>query len=140
MKFYSGKVNTVAIIVISVIMLCVVGGSIFAASSLPEEGRILKNVMIAGVSVGELTREEAKNLLLDKYKALLDKDIILKVNGKDSKYKMSQIGLKTDFSTAVQSAFETGRKGSFMQRVTDSVSLLNNPLTLPAPLIYSRTM
>jgi vancomycin resistance protein YoaR len=140
MKFYSGKVNTVAVIVISAIMLCVVGGSIFAASALPEEGRILRNVMIAGVSVGDLTREEAKNILFDKYKALLDKEVILKVNGKDSKYKMAQLGLKTDFSTAVQSAFDTGRKGSFMQRVADSVSLLNNPLTLPAPLIYSRTM
>jgi vancomycin resistance protein YoaR len=53
---------------------------------------------------------------------------------------MSQLGMKTDFNVAVQSAFDAGRKGSFVKRVTDSVALLNSPLNLPAPLIYSRTM
>ena len=140
MKLHPGKVKTVAIIVISAIMLSVVGGSIFAASSLPEEGRILHNIMIAGINVGELTRDEARNLLSDKYRTILDKEITLKVNGTDSKYKMAQLGLKTDFNSSIQTAFETGRKGNLIHRVADSVSLLNNPLDLPAPLLFSRTM
>ena len=97
-----------------VLILSVIGALVFSGSGNdPYDGKILRNVTIADVNVGGMTRSEA----IDAVKAVTDdtftkedmvielKDITLRLTPKDTKAKL-------DVKAAVNAAYDYGRTGT----------------------------
>lgn len=93
--------------------------------------RIIPGVMVGDVSLGGKTKIEAETALLN-YEKTLDKQLNLKFEGKEYKFKTDDIELNYDWEGTVLRAFEVGRTGSFFCDNKDKLAGLLKNLSIPA--------
>ncbi len=82
-----------------------------------DQKRILKGVTIAGLNVGNLTQEEAKEIIDQEVNNLLSQTIKLNVGQQAPEVKLEDLGLVLDADLALQEAYDSGRKGSIFDKV-----------------------
>lgn len=114
---FSGKNRKIVFISICSVAAALLIGLVAVVSFLlgsdPNDGKILNNVFVAGVNIGNMTKEEAANALrraTDLTYTMEDMvielpDTIITLSPKDT-------GAKLDIEAAVQAAFDYGRVGT----------------------------
>lgn len=77
--------------------------------------KIFSNIYIAGVDVSNLTKEEAINKLNGELELVLNQEILIQYDGKESKIKPLDLGVKYNIENVVEEAYRIGRIGNIFE-------------------------
>ena len=114
-KLISNKKSIlIGISVVFIILLISIGGYISYINKLVEkwENKIYPNVMVQGINIGGMSKEEAKEILKNKFKTNIDKKkIIVVLNNTDKEFKAnySQIEPKYNIDNTINKALDYGK-------------------------------
>ena len=98
----------IALISVLTVFLAAAGGLIFSYNVFSSSDIIAKGIYVKDSYIGELTKEEAKNMLAQKYSV---KTISMAYDGNAFELNPSDIGFEADIENAVEDAFGVGRQG-----------------------------
>lgn len=87
-----------------------------------DQQRILEGVTISGVNVGNLTQDDAKQIIDKEVNKLLSQTIVLSVGKQSPEIKLEDLGLGVNSDSALQEAYDIGRKGSIFEKVASKWS------------------
>lgn len=77
--------------------------------------KIFSNIYISGIDVSNLTKEEAINKLNSELENVLNQEIVIKYEDKESKIKPSDIGVVYNVEDVVEEAYRVGRIGNVFE-------------------------
>ena len=77
--------------------------------------KIFSNIDIAGIDVSNLTKEEAINKLNGELENVLNQEILIQYDGKESKIKPSDLGVEYNVEDVVEEAYRIGRIGNIFE-------------------------
>ena len=77
--------------------------------------KIFSNIDIAGIDVSNLTKEEAINKLNGELENVLNQEILIQYDGKESKIKPSDLGIEYNVEDVVEEAYRIGRIGNIFE-------------------------
>ncbi len=87
-----------------------------------DQQRILEGVSVSGVNVGNLTQDDAKNIIDKEVNRLLSQTIKLSAGKQSQEVKLEDLGLGVNSDLALQEAYDIGRKGSIFEKVSSKWS------------------
>jgi vancomycin resistance protein YoaR len=122
------KLKTIILFIYSFLLLSTIYHVIYA-------NRIIPGVRVAGVKVGGMTFNQAKNALEKKDKETT-KDLKLKYDDKEFLIRAQDIGLVYDWDASVSRSFEVGRNGNLISDSKEKVAGLFKSLVVPASYDY----
>lgn len=127
------KVTLIVLISIVVIMLAAIIGTVcFLFSKPKDDGKILNNVIAAGVNLGGMTPEEATDALHqatdNTYTQL---DMVIQVLDSEVKLSPADTGARLDVDSVVKDAYNYGRTGSNAERKRAKNHALANSYIVP---------
>ena len=95
----------------AVIGLVSIKNKLFATPA--DDGKILPNVLVAGIDIGGMTQEEATNALRVSLSASFStKDLVVSLPGDQLKLSPDQTGARLDVEAVVKKAYAYGRDGT----------------------------
>ncbi len=116
--------------------LCVIVAFLLFGYQVAYANKIYHNIEVAGIDLSGKTKEEAKNLITEKYAQVLDDEFALKANEKEIKAKLSDTGLNINIDQTIDEAYNTGRGNKFFRQLISSANTLFVKQKLPiAPII-----
>lgn len=125
------KGNKLIVGIIGVLVVLVV---IFLMLLLMTVGykKIYGGVSVNGVSLGEMTLEEAQQTLNNQYKDLSYLDISIRCNEYRNDFRAEDIGASFDVETAVNTAYAYGREGNLVDKIINGLKcrFTENDLTV----------
>lgn len=110
------------IIAIAVIVILAAGGSFYLnhkVSSAVKDGKIIKGVSCEGISIGGMTKEEAKDVLEAHMKEIHQEKITLYVDDEKSTAKIETLGAQAEADKTVEEAYALGRSGSIFEKYSE---------------------
>ncbi|HZW83170.1 MAG TPA: VanW family protein [Candidatus Deferrimicrobium sp.] len=113
------KHNKLVLIAASVLVLITASAGIALGVYTRDRGVINEGIVISGVPVGNLSKEEAASKVQEKVKEIVAKTIKFSVDGQIVELKSEELGLKLKMEEAIEQAYKTGREGSITQKATD---------------------
>lgn len=113
-KWYSNKSILIALIVTIAILFILLFSTIFALMN-KNSNTIISGVSIKGINVSNMTKQEAIQTVSEALSEKLSKELIFEHN--DSKISLfpEQFGVSFDIKSAVDTAYEKGRKGNIFK-------------------------
>ena len=114
------KIVIPVIVISSFIVIVLIFSVIFALLNITNE-KILENVTIFGIDVGNLTIDEANKKIEEITKTKLEEDLILKKDDYETSLNATQINAGFDIENAVSKAYKIGRNGNI---ITNNYSIL----------------
>ena len=101
-----------------VILAGIITGVHFLLQQVPEkDDKILPNVYVGGVNIGELTLEDAKNVVqLSLLPILMQEDMVVTLPNDTLRLAPADTGLTLDVDALVDHAFSYGRSGSKVEQ------------------------
>ena len=135
--FSSNKFTKVLLICLCAILVVAMVGGIGAFAYLsatdPNDGKILNNVSVAGVNIGNMTKAEAKAAL----KAATDdtysvQPMVIKFPGGQIELRPEDTGAKLNVNAVIDAAYEYGRTGTKEEREQAMAASMNaeHPIAL----------
>jgi vancomycin resistance protein YoaR len=113
------KHNKFVLIAASVLVLITASAGIALGVYTRDRGVITEGIVISGVPIGNLSKEEAASKVQEKVNQILDKTIKFSVDGQIIVLKSEELGLKLKTAEAIEQAYKIGREGSIAQKATD---------------------
>lgn len=111
---------------IALVVLILLGYTMYAQAA----PTIRANILVGGIRVGGLTREQATELMADRLSVTKDEAISLIVEGKRYLIQASDIRLRYDIVGAVEEAWKVGRSGNAFVRIAQLLTLPLFPRSL----------
>lgn len=97
-----------------------------------DDGLILNNVMVSGINLGGMTREEAKDVL---HKAtdhtFTELDMVVELPDLTMNFTPADTGAQLDVDAVVKTAYEYGRRGSYEEREAAKAASLTSTHHIP---------
>ncbi len=113
------------------ISLCVLLGIALGVWALQPAGQcIARGVRVAGVALGGMTRNEARQALASAL-ARDDAQLTLNAGPGERTVTLAELGIAPDADTLAQAAFRLGRQGNFLARLAQLLRLRFHGMTLP---------
>ncbi|MCC0650438.1 VanW family protein [Clostridioides sp. ZZV15-6598] len=123
-----GKEKKRTFMIVLAVLAVVIGVSTyFFNNKFLYNGKIAKNVYIEDINVSDMTKEEALKAITDKY---TPEDLNLTYDGKDYKISPNDIDLKYNTEEVVKNAYESTKKGSYLQNLKKYIDIRINKLGL----------
>lgn len=125
-----------------VVLLTIAGGAAYFIISTQEflhSERIAPAVTIAGVPVGNLSRDEALRQLQQEWLPHLPHVITVIAGDKEFQLETAKLGQRILLEEAVQQAWRIGREGNWLKRLQDRFRLSNHPLEISVPVVVEET-
>ena len=110
------------IIAAAVIVILAAGGFFYLnhkVSSAVKDGKILNGVTCEGISVGGMTKAEAKETIESHMKEIHKENITLYVDDEKTDVKIESLGAMADADKTVEEAYALGRTGSIFDQYSD---------------------
>ncbi len=110
------------IIAVAVIVILAAGGTFYLnhkVSSAVKDGKIIKGVSCEGISIGGMTRSEAKDAIESHMKEIHQEKITLYVDDERSSAKIEDLGAFAEADKTVEEAYALGRSGSIFTKYSD---------------------
>ena len=110
------------IIAVAVIVILAAGGTFclnHKVSSAVKDGKIIKGVSCEGISIGGMTRSEAKDAIESHMKEIHQEKITLYVDDERSSAKIEDLGAFAEADKTVEEAYALGRSGSIFTKYSD---------------------
>ncbi len=122
------KRTKILIAVLAVAVLSIPVG-VFTMDNLAPKDKIYSGISVNGTSVGNLTQEEAVELLEENYGSVKNKKIDVIYKEKDFSYSIDYKSLDAhyDIDSAVKSSMEYGKDGNAFTRVFKRLALKSKP-------------
>ncbi|MCL5407443.1 MAG: L,D-transpeptidase/peptidoglycan binding protein [Patescibacteria group bacterium] len=123
-KFLNYKINKLKLAKISAAFLSLAllaSGMMFFNRAYAD--KIYPKVMVAGVQIGGLTREQAKAKIDEKIKTLNENGPEITYNDQTLKPKLDEMGLTFDSEKLLDQAFNYGRSGSIENKIKENYTL-----------------
>ena len=98
-------------IFIVLILLLSTGFALFNINN----NKIISNVFVEGIELGKLSKEEAKQKLLELLEKNVEQDITVKSDDFEYQFKLSQIETSYDTDKAIEDAYNIGRDGNIFE-------------------------
>lgn len=98
-------------IFIVLILLLSTGFALFNINN----NKIISNVFVEGIELGKLSKEEAKQKLLELLEKNVEQDITIKSDDFEYQFKLSQIETSYDTDKAIEDAYNIGRDGNIFE-------------------------
>lgn len=111
------------IIAIAVIVILAAGGFFYMnhkVNSAVKDGKILNGVTCDGMSVGGMTKAEAKKLIESHMKEIHKENITLYVDEEKTDVKIESLGAMADADKTVEEAYALGRTGTIFEQYSDA--------------------
>ena len=110
----ASKKQVFPIVIISVlIVIALIFSVIFALININND-KILGNISIMGIDVGEMTREEAEEAIYEVINVRLSEELEVKKDDYETSINANQISAKFDVEKAVNEAYNIGRAGNIV--------------------------
>lgn len=129
------KRNPLVYVLISFLSIIIIFLSIVVCYNIFYK-KIFSNIYIAGVDVSNLTKEEAINKLNSEIENVLNQEILIQYDGKESKIKPSDLGVKYNIENVVEEAYRIGRIGNIFQNNINMVKTLFSDTNLDLSFEY----
>ena len=112
------KIILISVCAVAVVLLIsIIVGIWFFLGYSSDDGLILNNVMVSGINLGGMTRDEAKDALHQATDhTYTEKDMVVELPDATLTFSPSQTGAKLDVDAVVKAAYEYGRTGSREER------------------------
>lgn len=110
------------IIAVVVIILLAAGGFFYLnhkVSSAVKDGRILDGVSCEGISIGGMTKQQAKDAIESHMKDIHNENVTLYVDTEKTSVKIEELGAVADADKTVEEAYELGRNGSIFDKYSE---------------------
>ena len=110
------------IIAVAVIVILAAGGTFYLnhkINSAVKDGKIIKGVSCEGISIGGMTRSEAKDAIESHMKEIHQEKITLYVDDERSSAKIEDLGAFAEADKTVEEAYALGRSGSIFTKYSD---------------------
>ncbi len=134
-KFLRNK--RVILILVGIIVLALALTAVFLTNSILASPRIYSGVYIDGTSVGGMNRDEVKSYLADRYQKILDRIELTLFNDRlETTYTLKDLGVYLDVDGMLETAYNAGRNGSIVSRLTEITRLKSHHLTIPLTFKY----
>lgn len=106
--------------IVLILLISIICIFLFGTASDPYEGRILNNVVVAGVNVGGMTRAEAEDAVRAvTANTYTRQDMVVELANTTLRFSPDKTGAKLDVKAAVKAAYSYGRTGSQAQQKQD---------------------
>ena len=135
-KKKSRKVYIFSIIAIIIVVLIAVLSTIFALMNINNE-KIIKGVHIKGISVENLTKEEATNKLNEIINASFDRDISLKCEDYEVTLNAKQLEASFNIEEAVDLAYSKGRESNIIKNNYEIIKSMFSKEEIDAKLNFN---
>lgn len=102
-----------------IILVLIIGGSIYLNTAIKgaiTEGRIIEGVECDGISLGGMTKEEAKKVIEEHIAKLHKSKIKLYVDDEETEVSIEKLGAKPGADKTVKEAYDLGRSGSIFHK------------------------
>lgn len=102
-----------------IILVLVIGVFVYLDTTVKgavEEGKIIDNVECDGISLGGMTKEEAKKTVEEHISKLHKEKIKLYVDDEEAEVSIEKLGAKPDADKTVTEAYELGRSGNIFHK------------------------
>ncbi|EGW39021.1 VanW family protein [Desulfosporosinus sp. OT] len=86
-----------------------------------DQHTIVEGVTISGISVSNLTQDQAKETIDKEVQRLMSQTVKLNADKKSSEVKLEDLGLSINGDIALQEAYDISREGSFRKRVVSKM-------------------
>ncbi len=105
-------------IIVAVVLATLAGASVgaLAWADSSAAGKLPAGARVAGVDVGGLTQAEARELANRRVSALIERPVSIELGDKTYTLSAQKAKVQVGLDSAIQRAFEAGRKGSFLAR------------------------
>jgi L,D-transpeptidase catalytic domain/Putative peptidoglycan binding domain len=125
-------------ILVAVLLLLLIGGSVAAfAYDSSREDLIAEGVTIAGVDVGGMTTEKARDLIRRELQEPLERPIAVRRHTQRFTLSAQDAGVKADVGGMVDEALQLSRDGSIFSRVARDITGGEEDAQVPARVTYS---
>ncbi|MEI7644074.1 MAG: VanW family protein [Chloroflexales bacterium] len=94
-------------------------------------GKIYPNVAIRGVSVGEMTPAEAKQVLAARFSPFLAQPLTLTYGDQTWTPTVSELGMQLEIDSAIDAAYAAGRRNGLFENLREVAAVWLNGLELP---------
>lgn len=106
------------LIIVLCVLIAALGVTAFMFFNQSDNGLALEGVSVAGVDISGMTKEEALAATSQVSQDVLDKiEIPVDFDGELSKFTAMDLGLTTDYDSAVEQALSYGHTGSFFDKM-----------------------
>lgn len=103
-----------------------------------ETDRIYDNILVNGIPVGGLTKEEAAKKLTDELLSSLESQkVIVKSSDKTWAFPLTRLGYKYEIDKAVGEAYSVARTGTTEERYDEITALKNKPYEIEIEPSYN---
>ena len=110
----SKKIKKKIILTTALMVFLFVFSIIFAIINIGNE-KILNRISIMGIDVGNMTQEDAKEMLNKVIKSKIDEELVVKKDDYETSINTSQIGAEFDVNTAINEAYKIGKDGNIVK-------------------------
>jgi lipoprotein-anchoring transpeptidase ErfK/SrfK len=127
-------------ILVAVLLLGMIGGAVAAfAYDSSRDDLIAEGVTVAGVDVGGMTTEEARNLITRELQKPLERPIAVFRGKQRFRLSAHDAGVKADVGGMVDEALNKSRDGSIFSRVARDITGGEEDVQVPPRVTYSTT-
>jgi vancomycin resistance protein YoaR len=102
------------------------------------EGKIYPNVTVQGLSVGELSPQEAEAALRAHYGTFLQKPATLTYGERTWQPSLADVGVSFDFKGAIDAAYRAGRGNGLIENLQEVYAIWQNGLELPVHVTFDQ--
>lgn len=110
-KSKKGLIITICSICVVLILLASTGLALLNINN----NKIISNVFVEGIELSRLTKEEARQKLLELLEKNVEQDITVKSEDFEYQFKLSQIEANYDTDKAIEDAYSIGRDGNIFK-------------------------
>jgi vancomycin resistance protein YoaR len=96
-----------------------------------QGGRVLPGITVQGVALGGLSPDEATAAVETHFGELARTPVVFSYDGRTWTPQASEIGVSVSLDAAVAEAYQSGRSGSLLERVRDSLRVWRGGAALP---------
>lgn len=128
--------------VIGTLSIAYILGMIFVATSVfyvshLQNGLIQRGVYVNGISISDLTTEQALNSINNQLNGTIPEYIILKYENEVYQLNLKELEIQFDTENAVQDAYDIGRTKNVVRDLMDYAEVVTNTVNIESELIYN---
>lgn len=121
--------GAIAVFFVALLASCV------GAFTAPEDGKIIAGLKAGGINIGNMTREEAKEVLRKSLGNSPAGNITIVLDGKDKVINIESFDMSFDFEKTVEEAYNIGRSGKGFGKVSEAFKSRFGRINVPAAII-----